>query len=298
MIGQLSISNRTNVYYACFNLFTYFPFKESPLGAFGKDTLSEPIYQAIFDITMTYRHDSDVILNYGNLFNRTSHEKIMPNSFIKYAEDQIIDNLREYGLIELEERANDVAWIVSHCHTISKREDYVKDMEKYKGLKIDIFGGCGKRTSEIGGRSAGWMSTYRKLAPKYKFYLSFENSRCYEYITEKFFTALKVGMIPVVLGGLSKYDYEKIAPQHSFIHVDDFSSSRDLMKMLHKISKDPILYNSYFWWRKHYRVAVNISCCPHKEWTFPACQLCEVLNTDNIQKNKYTNFTAFWNKCI
>ena len=173
-------------------------------------------------------------------------------------------------------------------------------MEKYKGLKIDIFGRCGKRTSEIPDRSAtaGWMTAYQNLASKYKFYLSFENSRCYEYITEKFFMSLKVGMIPVVLGGLSKYDYEKIAPQHSFIHVDDFSSPRDLMKKLHKISNDPIVYNSYFWWRKHYRVAVNISCCPHKEWAFPACQLCEILNSDNIQKNKYTNFTAFWNKCI
>ena len=247
---------------------------------------------------MTYRHDSDVILNYGNLFNRTSHEKIMPNSFIKYDEDQIIDNLREYGLIELEERTNDVAWIVSHCHTISKRDDYVKDMEKYKGLKIDIFGRCGKRTSEIPDRKSGWTAAYQKFASRYKFYLSFENSRCYEYITEKFFMALKLGMIPVVLGGLSKHDYEKIAPQHSFIHVDDFASPMDLMKKLHKISKDPILYNSYFWWRKYYNVVVNFSCCPSIEWKFPACQLCEVLNKRSSESNEYGNFTAFWSKCM
>ena len=248
---------------------------------------------------MTYRHDSDVVLNYGNLVNRTTHEKIIPNSFIKYDENQIINNLTEYGLIKLEKRTKDVAWIVSNCYTISKREDYVTEMGKYKGLKIDIFGHCGKRTSEIPDRSAtaGWMTAYQNLASKYKFYLSFENSRCYEYITEKFFMSLKVGMIPVVLGGLSKHDYEKIAPQHSFIHVDDFASPRALMKKLHKISKDPmlLLFNSYFWWKRHYSVVVNIS--PHKEWTFPACQLCEVLNSGNTQNDKYVNFTAFWNKC-
>ena len=246
---------------------------------------------------MTYRHDSDVVLNYGNLVNRTTHEKIIPNSFIKYDENQIINNLTEYGLIKLEKRTKDVAWIVSNCYTISKREDYATEMGKYKGLKIDIFGRCGKRTSEIPDRSAtaGWMTAYQNLASKYKFYLSFENCRCYEYITEKFFMSLKVGMIPVVLGGLSKHDYEKIAPQHSFIHVDDFASPRALMKKLHKISKDPMLFNSYFWWRRYYNVVVNIS--PHKEWTFPACQLCEVLNSGNTQNDKYANFTAFWNKC-
>ena len=247
---------------------------------------------------MTYRLDSDVVLNYGNFINRNTHEKIMPNSFIKYDENQVINNLTKYGLIELKKRTRDVAWVVSHCYTISKREDYVKEMEKYKRLKVDIFGRCGKRTSEIHGSRFDWMTAYQKLAPKYKFYLSFENSRCYEYITEKFFMSLKVGMIPVVLGGLSKHDYEKIAPQHSFIHVDDFASPSDLMKKLHQISKDPMLYNSYFWWRGYYDVVVNLPYWPHKEWTFPACQLCEVLNSGNTQNNKYTNFTAFWNKCM
>ena len=285
-----------NLYYAFISF--YFLLKDSPVSVFGNDYLSESIYQGTFDLTMTYRHDSDVVLNFGNLVNKTTDEKIMHNSFINYDDNQLIDDSTKHGFIKLQKKAKDIAWLVSHCKTNSKREDYVKEMKKYKGLKIDIFGRCGNRTTKIPDRKSGWITAYQKLASRYKFYLSFENSRCYEYITEKFFTALKVGMIPVVLGGLSKYDYEKIAPQHSFIHVDDFSSSRDLMKMLHKISKDPILYNSYFWWRKHYRVAVNISCCPHKEWTFPACQLCEVLNSDNIQKNKYTNFTAFWNKCI
>ena len=275
----------------------FLSFKESPLSVAGFDYLAEPIYQGTFDKIMTYRHDSDVVLNYGNLVNKTTLEKIKPNSFIDYDNNQAISKLSEYGLTELENRVKDIAWLVSHCDTKSKRENYVKEMKRYKRLKIDIFGECGKRTLDIPGRKAGWIKTYPKLASKYKFYLSFENSRCYEYITEKFFAALKAGMIPVVLGGLSKHDYEKIAPPHSFIHVDDFRSPKDLMKTLYKISKDPKLYNSYFWWRSHYSVVVNIECCPHKEWTYPECQLCNVLNSRNVSTNNYTNFTAFWNKC-
>ena len=266
----------------------------------GIGDLSGEIYQGTFDLTMTYRLDSEVTLNYGNFVNKTSKKIIKPNSFLHYNERQFVSSsLREHGLNELLERPKDIAWIVSHCKTASKRENYVKEMQKYHGLKIDIFGKCGnsESQSEIPDRYAGWSAAYEKLASDYKYYLSFENSRCHDYITEKFFTALKVGMIPVVLGGLLKDDYEKIAPPHSFIHVDDFRSPKDLMKTLYKISKDTKLYNSYFWWRSHYSVVVNIECCPHKEWTYPECQLCNVLNSRNVSTNNYTNFTAFWNKC-
>ena len=270
----------------------------------GVGNFSRQIYQGTFDLTMTYRHDSEITLNYGNFVNKTTNKIIKPNSFINYEnEKQFIYNLREYGLNELQERTKDIAWIVSHCNTISKRENYVKEMQKYhERLKIDAFGKCGNAKgglSKIPDRKTGWINAYEKLAPDYKFYLSFENSRCRDYITEKFFTALKVGMIPVVLGGLSKHDYEKIAPPHSFLHVDDFKSPEHLMKELQVIAKDSELFNSYFWWRHHYRVKVNILCCPSHEWTYPACQLCDILNSNDTTttKNNYDNLTAFWHKC-
>ena len=103
----------------------------------------------------------------------------------------------------------DIAWLVSHCHTQSKREDYVEEMKKSKDLEIDIFGECASSSFEIP-RSDGWsgvVKAYPVLSKKYKFYLSFENAKCLDYITEKFFMPLMTGIIPVVLGGLSKKDY-------------------------------------------------------------------------------------------
>ena len=48
------------------------------------------------------------------------------------------------------------------------------------------------------------------LSP-YKFYLSFENTLCKDYITEKFFYtfASNDGPIPVALGGLKEADYAR-----------------------------------------------------------------------------------------
>lgn len=55
----------------------------------------------------------------------------------------------------------------------------------------------------------------------YKFYLSFENSICVDYVTEKFWNALLFNTVPIVYGGA---DYLEIAPKKSFINILDFKS--------------------------------------------------------------------------
>ena len=69
---------------------------------------------------------------------------------------------------------------------------------------------------------------------KFYFYLAFENSICKDYVTEKFFRGLQVTIwnilwpkqicqapvVPIVLGGAN---YSALAPNYSFIHVDDFN---------------------------------------------------------------------------
>ncbi len=52
-------------------------------------------------------------------------------------------------------------------------------------------------------------------------------------------------VIPIVMGARTE-DYAKVAPYHSYIHVDEFESPRHLAEYLHKLDKDDELYNSYF----------------------------------------------------
>ena len=57
------------------------------------------------------------------------------------------------------------------------------------------------------------MQVYKETLKDYKFYLSFENSLCQDYITEKFYLALYAGALPIVYGGLNALDYDKVSIQ-------------------------------------------------------------------------------------
>ena len=60
------------------------------------------------------------------------------------------------------------------------------------------------------------------LERDYKFYLSFENSNCRDYVTEKFYNPLLFTTVPIVYGGA---EYEVIgAPRNSYIDVRNFTS--------------------------------------------------------------------------
>lgn len=61
----------------------------------------------------------------------------------------------------------------------------------------------------------------RMLSTSYKFYLSFENSLCGDYITEKFFKVLDYNVIPVVINGVNM---TKFAPPNTYIDLKDFKN--------------------------------------------------------------------------
>ncbi len=72
-----------------------------------------------------------------------------------------------------------VAWFVSNCHSWSKRELYVKELQKF--IPVDIYGPCGNLSCPRNKEA----ECDAMLERDYKFYLSFENSICHQYTTEK-----------------------------------------------------------------------------------------------------------------
>ena len=133
--------------------------------------------------------------------------------------------------------------MVSNCNTHSNREDYVELLKKH--IPVDVFGACGNlqctRVDDHNSRECDKM-----LENDYKFYLSFENSFCSGYVTEKFYKPMSLDIVPVVMGGA---DYKKKAPPKSYIDVLDFESPKQLAEFLLKLDKNDEEYMSYFWWK-------------------------------------------------
>ncbi len=164
-----------------------------------------------------------------------------------------------------------IAWVVSNCHTRSKREQYVEILQRY--INVDIYGGCSK--IKCHGSSQDCL---RKLGKMYKFYLSFENSICKDYMTEKVCNPLYAFMVPIVLGW---NNYADILPPHSFIDVKQYTPET-LAKYLKELDSNDTKYNEYFEWRKQYTIHSS-----------RFCNLCEALNKD-ITPKYYDDVAAFW----
>lgn len=89
------------------------------------------------------------------------------------------------------------------------------------------------------------------LNTTYKFYFSFENTLCDDYVTEKVFKNMKEFVIPVVFNGA---DMNRFLPPRSYINAESFSSVKDLADYLLYLSSNEIEFIKYFWWRKHYTI--------------------------------------------
>ena len=194
------------------------------------------MYDNFFNWTMTYRSDSDIARPYG---------WITENSYSQISPPKQVDWLQPRPLTAAQKRSRThpkkklLAWMVSHCDTHSKREDYVRALNKI--IPVDVFGDCGDLKCEKGEAKCDKM-----LENKYKFYLSFENSLCSDYVTEKLFRTLSLDIVPVVMGGA---DYKKRAPPKSFIDVMDFESPGHLAEFLLELDRNDDEYLSYFWWK-------------------------------------------------
>ena len=87
-----------------------------------------------------------------------------------------------------------IFWLVSDCETDNKREEYAKTLNKF--IPVDIYGKC-NWTETMNKTLPEGKDAYSVLQKEYKFFLAFENSNCYDYISEKFFRTIGHGLVPI-----------------------------------------------------------------------------------------------------
>lgn len=183
-------------------------------------------YMRPFDLTMTYRLDSDVsmpyVWYYSNATNlaRTLREPPQPKQATNLATMLISSPIDQSGRVAYATALMGYLDIHSYGKVLHNRE---LDHDQGRASKIDLIAG-------------------------YKFTLAFENSISVDYVTEKFFDPLIAGSVPVYLGAPN---IEQFAPgDHCFINTADFPEPRQLAAYLLALHQDDAAYQAYFEWKQ------------------------------------------------
>ncbi|XP_046573116.1 glycoprotein 3-alpha-L-fucosyltransferase A-like isoform X2 [Haliotis rubra] len=239
---------------------------ESPLHYYS-NTIFRSDWNGRFNWTLTYRLDSDIPFPYNRILYTGGTVNIS-------------DVLRR--------KSRSIAWFVSNCGTPSKREVYVQELRKH--IDVDIYGACRSNKSydcpkEL---SLGCISL---LNTTYRFYLSFENSLCKDYITEKFYNTFMTSAIPIVRGGA---DYARLLPEGTFINTASFDSPKSLANYIKYLERNETAMGDIL--AKKHKYEYIHSESTEFDWR---CQLCAKLH-GNITRKHYTDMKQWLKtgKCI
>ncbi|KAK3092706.1 hypothetical protein FSP39_006279 [Pinctada imbricata] len=206
----------------------------------------------LFNWTMTYRRDSDIQTFYGSVWPKEQNNREKMEDFSKNKTQRML-------------------WMVGHCETPGKREDYVKELQKFMG--VDTVGRCGKR---ICGRN---KPCENEMLRQYKYYFAAENSDCRDYITEKAFRTLQFPILPAARGGSN---YSLYLPPKSYIDVNTFNKAESFAKYIKTMDENKDKYNDFFSWKNEYMGQYGVP-----DRLDPFCKLCERLHKQNKYRRLY-----------
>ncbi|OWF49146.1 alpha-(1,3)-fucosyltransferase C-like [Mizuhopecten yessoensis] len=222
-------------------------------------------WKRLFNWTYTYRRDSDIIEPFAKLHFREI--------------ELDIDNYMNSIPLLWQNKSRDAAWFVSRCQVQSNRGIFAKMLSKL--VHVDIFGKCGNLKCP----STEWRDCNIMLNKLYKYYLSFENALCVDYVTEKVFNQF-VDMsyvLPVIRGrtNLSMY-----LPPGSYINTNDFKSSSDLASFMTSLVANRTAVDQYFsWWRTFYFT---------RSGTSGICEICRRLHRARDYRRLYDDVESWY----
>nr|XP_055024542.1 4-galactosyl-N-acetylglucosaminide 3-alpha-L-fucosyltransferase 9-like [Misgurnus anguillicaudatus] len=227
------------------------------------NTRKLPGIENVFNLTLSYREDSDIPVRL-----RLTSNKIPDENF------------------EIPKKEKLICWVVSNnadSTGVGTRNTYYRELSKY--VKIHVYG-----------KAYGSFLDYNNYFPTIascKFYLSFENSIHKDYITEKLNGPLAVGTVPVVLGPPRK-NYERFVPGDSFIHVNDFPDAKSLAEYLQRLDVDDDAYRRYFNWRRHFSARPHL-ILKNQEFVLAICTACDYVGRHKEYKEAHDIYEWFFN---
>lgn len=169
----------------------------------------------LFDITMTYRLDSDVPVPYF-YYSYMEQVRTMPGK-----------------------KSRNIASFIGSSVNFSHRREYLDVLMEY--LQIDAYGY--RKNCSIKNRH---YLTKQQVSGEYKFILAFENAIEKDWISEKFFDPFMVGSVPIYLGTPNIEEYAPGA--NCFINANG-KSPKELADELKEYINNNSLYSTLFEWK-------------------------------------------------
>ncbi|CAF3114872.1 unnamed protein product, partial [Rotaria sp. Silwood2] len=263
--------------------------RDSPINFYYQNPSFLPyILNEYFDRSISYRYDSPFSIFLPTIKSRLLLKKVqnLSGSSITEIEPELERNLI---MKSLQLKIKPIVWIASHCITFSQREKYVEKLKEY--IHIDVYGECGVPCSRTTTHQCNNINLH-----EYYFHLAFENSRCDLYITENFWNIMSDNthrLVPIVMGA-NEYDYARIAPKKSYIHIDHYKTPEDLAKYLIFLMKNPEKYLEYLKWREYATIKFQFP----GTWMNLLCPLCEMAYENHPSSYDRYNFSSIYHPKI
>ncbi|KAJ2941176.1 hypothetical protein O0L34_g10408 [Tuta absoluta] len=243
----------------------------------ANNPICDPKFDDFFNLTWTYKLDSDVPWPYFTIYDQKYNE-VAPKIEVEWT--KIYEPVEGELELLVAEKEFAAIWIASNCFTNSKRETLYNTINfalKRKNFKVDSVGVCGLIQCPLDLELECLKHMY-----KYYFYFAFENSLAKDFVTEKVVKAVRNYVVPIVFGDA---DYNRFLPPHSYINAMTLGAEKTAKLIEHLIEKkNKNEYLDYFRWRNHYDFQQNDR---------HVCRICELLNTD-VTKT-YRDFRNWWN---
>lgn len=185
--------------------------------------MCDPAFRRRFDLVMSFNQSADIWTPY------LPSKAVWLNAIAKPAV----------------EKSSQAPLVMFQSSTFNKSARMEFAQEVMQQIRVDSFGRSlnNKQLDEDRGRE-----TKLETISRYRFCLALENAIEEDYVTEKFFDPLLVGVVPVYLGAPNVAEF---APgERCFINVRDFPSVSALVDHLHDLITDEGAYSEYLKWRE------------------------------------------------
>lgn len=220
-----------------------------------------------FNWTMSFHVDADIFMPYG------------------LVRKQLTPVHKDYPSI-LAQKVKLAAVIVSHCQTFGKREEYIRELQRY--VSIDVYGACGPFKCQ----RENDLECITRVSREYKFYLAFESCLCEDYITEKFFKNLNADIVLVARGGA---DYYRQVPDNIYVDAANFESPKALAARLKYLDQHDQEYldilrnkDQYFVTYENYPHVLGKTTWVKYNWeNVPLCEVCQRLWNVDLYAQTY-----------